>query len=75
VTKLPRDVSGDEAVRAFKRAGYVLDHTVGSHAVLLHPSDPQKRLVVPLHRSIKVGTLSKLLKDAGLAVEEFIELL
>jgi len=53
----------------------MLDHTVGSHAVLLHPSDPQKRLVVPLHRAIKVGTLGKLLKDAGLSVEEFIELL
>lgn len=75
MVKIPRDVSGDQAVRAFRRVGYVLDHTVGSHAVLLHTSDPRKRLVVPLHRQIKVGTLGKLLKDAGLTVEEFIALL
>jgi len=34
-----------------------------------------KRLVVPLHRVVKVGTLGKLLKDAGLTPEEFIDLL
>lgn len=34
-----------------------------------------KRLVVPLHKALKVGTLSRLLKDAGLTVEEFIRFL
>ena len=75
MAKIPRDISGEDAVRAFGRLGYFRDHTVGSHAVLLHSKDPRKRLVVPLHRSLKVGTLSKLVKDAGLTVEEFIELL
>jgi len=75
VAKIPRDVSGEQAVRAFGRIGYVHDHTVGSHAVLVHSSDPMKRLVVPLHRVVKVGTLGKLLKDAGLTPEEFIDLL
>ncbi|MFQ5817419.1 MAG: type II toxin-antitoxin system HicA family toxin [Terriglobia bacterium] len=75
MAKIPRDVSGDQAIRAFKRIGYVLDHTVGSHAVLLHGTDPRKRLVVPLHRVVKVGTLNKLIKDAGLTVEQFVDLL
>lgn len=73
--KLPRDVSGEQALRAFMRAGYIHDHTVGGHAVLLQAADPRRRLVVPLHRAIKAGTLSKLIKDAGLTVDEFIELL
>lgn len=73
--KLPRDASGEQVIRAFKKIGYVVDHTVGSHAVLLHGSDPRKRLVVPLHRVVKVGTLGKLIKDAGLTVEQFIDLL
>ena len=73
--KLPRDVSGKQAVRAFEKLGYVVDHTVGSHAVLLARGEPKKRLVVPLHKAVKVGTLSKLIKDAGLTVERFIELL
>jgi predicted RNA binding protein YcfA (HicA-like mRNA interferase family) len=75
VPKLPRDVSGQQAVKAFRRIGYSLDHTVGSHAVLMHEGDPRKRLVVPLHRAVKVGTLSKLIKDAGITVDEFVELL
>ena len=73
--KLPGDVSGEQAIRAFKKIGYVLDHTVGSHAVLLHGTDPKKRHVVPLHRADKVGTLGKLIKDAGITVEQFIDLL
>ncbi|MGH9789313.1 MAG: type II toxin-antitoxin system HicA family toxin [Candidatus Acidiferrales bacterium] len=75
MAKLPRDVSGDHAVRAFKRVGYVLDHVAGSHAILMHPKDPRKRLVVPLHPVVKAGTLSRILKDAELTVDEFIELL
>lgn len=57
------------------KIGYLHDHTVGSHAVLIHPSDPIKRLVIPLHKTVKVGTLSKLVKDAGLSVDQFIDLL
>jgi predicted RNA binding protein YcfA (HicA-like mRNA interferase family) len=75
MAKLPRDVSGDQAIRAFAKIGYRVDRTVGSHAVLLHAADPTKRLVVPLHRVVKVGTLRRLVRDAGLAVEEFRELL
>jgi len=75
MAKLPRDVSGEQVVKALRRIGYSHDHTVGSHAVLLFPGPPQKRLVVPLHRVVKVGTLGKIIKDAGLTVEEFLELL
>lgn len=73
--KLPRDASGEQVIRALKKVGYVHDHTAGSHAVLLHPRDPRKRLVVPLHRVVKVGTLGKIIKDTGLTADEFIELM
>ena len=75
MAKLPRDVSGEQAIKVFRRAGYFHDHTRGSHAVLMHKENPMKRLVVPLHKALKVGTLSRLLKDAGLTVEEFIRFL
>ena len=75
MAKLPRDVSGDRAVRAFGRAGFVLDHQTGSHMILVHASDPRKRLVVPKHRSLKPGLLLKLIKDSDLTVERFLELL
>jgi predicted RNA binding protein YcfA (HicA-like mRNA interferase family) len=38
-------ISGDEFVRAFRKIGYELDHTEGSHMILLHPS--RRRLSVP----------------------------
>jgi predicted RNA binding protein YcfA (HicA-like mRNA interferase family) len=75
MTKLPREVSGERAVRAFGRIGFVVDHQTGSHMVLAHTSDPRKRLTVPNHRVLKPGLLLKLIKEAGLTVEQFIELL
>ncbi len=75
MAKLPREVSGDRAVKAFGRAGFVVDHQTGNHIILTHPEDPRKRLSVPRHRTLKPGLLSKLIKDSGLTVEQFIELL
>ena len=33
-----------------------------------------KPITVPLHKEIKPGLLSQIIKDAGLSVDEFIEL-
>ncbi len=55
------------------RLGYVIDRTRGSHAILHCPG--RRPLVVPLHRELKRGTLRGLIRDAGLTVEEFEELL
>jgi predicted RNA binding protein YcfA (HicA-like mRNA interferase family) len=74
MTKLPRDVSGERAAKAFGRIGFVLDHQSGSHMIPVHPDDPAKRLTVPAHRALKPGLLRKLVKDAGLSVEQFVEL-
>jgi predicted RNA binding protein YcfA (HicA-like mRNA interferase family) len=73
--KLPV-VSGPEVVRALKRAGFVVDHTTGSHLIMRHPVS-RRRAVVPRHggRDLRPGTLRAILDDAGLTVEEFIELL
>jgi predicted RNA binding protein YcfA (HicA-like mRNA interferase family) len=75
MAKVPRDVSGERAVRAFRRIGYVLDHQTGSHMILTHTDASRKPLTIPNHRTIKVGLLAKFIKDAALSVEEFIELL
>ena len=73
MTKLPPDVSGERAVRAFGRIGFVVDHQTGSHVILVHAQDPMKRLTVPQHRALKPGTLRQLIKQAGLTIEEFID--
>jgi predicted RNA binding protein YcfA (HicA-like mRNA interferase family) len=73
--KLPRDLSGERAAKAFGRVGYVVDHQSGSHIIMYHPGDPRKRLTIPNHKFLKPGLLSKLIKDAGLTVVKFVDLL
>ena len=55
--------------------GYEVDHQRGSHVVLRHKEPPHKRITVPLHKEIAKGTLRAILREAGLTVEEFLELL
>jgi len=72
--KLPV-ISGIEAVKALSKIGYEIDHQTGSHIILRQNKKPNRRLTVPNHKEIAKGTLRGLVKQAGLTVEEFIELL
>ena len=72
--KLPV-VSGKDAVKAFAKIGYQLDHQTGSHMILRHMNEPHRRLSVPNHKEISKGLLRDLIKEAGLTVEEFVDLL
>ena len=74
MAKLPI-VSGSDAVRAFGRVGYDVDHQTGSHIILRHGDPPHRRLSVPNHKELAKGTLRALMREAGLLVEEFVELL
>ncbi len=73
MTRLP-SVSGRECVRALERAGFYVDRQRGSHIVMKR-DDPPARVVVPDHRELKRGTLRAIIRQAGLTVEEFVELL
>jgi predicted RNA binding protein YcfA (HicA-like mRNA interferase family) len=72
--KLPV-VSGIDAVKAFSKIGYEVDHQTGSHIVIRQRRYPHRRLTVPNHKEVAKGTLRGLIKQAGLTVEEFIDLL
>lgn len=71
--RLPR-VSGQEAVRALERLGFVQLRQRGSH-VVLKKSTPEGSVgcTVPLSRQLAVGTLSGILRQAQVTTEEFIE--
>lgn len=65
-----------EAIRALGRAGFVVDHVTGSHHILLHPARPQRRVTVAYHnKDLKPKTLRSIIRQAGLTVEQFIDLL
>ena len=73
--KLPRDVSGDEAISIFHKIGYRIVRTRGSHVRLRDDENQDhKPITIPKHGSLKPGLLSKLIHDASLDVETFIRL-
>lgn len=74
MTKLPV-VSGRQAVKALCRVGYEVDHQRGSHIILRHRDPPHRRLTIPDHRELAKGTLRHIIRDMGLTVEQFAELL
>jgi predicted RNA binding protein YcfA (HicA-like mRNA interferase family) len=62
-------------VAALAKIAYRLDRQKGSHMVLRQGSAPHRRLTVPDHREIAEGTLRAIIREAGLTVDEFRELL
>jgi len=69
--KLPV-VSGAQTIRALERLGFAVARQRGSHIVLRRgPSG----CVVPNHRELKTGTLTGILKQAGVSADEFMEVL
>jgi predicted RNA binding protein YcfA (HicA-like mRNA interferase family) len=64
-----------DVIRALGRAGFVLDHSTGSHRFFRHPTRAGL-VVVAFHRKdLKRGTLRGIIEQAGLSVEQFIALL
>ncbi len=67
-------VSGERAVRAFQKAGWIKDRQRGSHVILIKPGHAVS-LSVPQHREVAPGTLRALIRAAGMPVDEFVALL
>jgi predicted RNA binding protein YcfA (HicA-like mRNA interferase family) len=67
--KLPR-LSGKECIRALERLGFLKIRQKGSHVVMRRASTG---CVVPLHKEIKPGTLSGIIKQAGVSTDDFIK--
>lgn len=63
-------LSWREVVKAFERLGWALIRQHGSHRHYTHPDSPNI-LSIPEHSIIKSGTLSGLLRTAGVTREEF----
>jgi predicted RNA binding protein YcfA (HicA-like mRNA interferase family) len=73
--KLPV-ITSQQLLRALKRAGFVIDRQTGSHVSLIHPDLPVLTVTVPYHKKdLKKATLKKILNQAGLTVEQLIDLL
>lgn len=77
--RLPRDLTGAQLVRALGRLGYLPTRQTGSHVRLTCQSPAQHHVTVPMHASLRIGTLAAVLTavaDAhGLTRDELLQLL
>lgn len=75
MTKVP-SLPYDQIIGALQRDGWVVVRQKGSHVRLQKRTSTELlKLTVPGHRPIKRSTLSHILKQAKLTVEEFNGLL
>jgi predicted RNA binding protein YcfA (HicA-like mRNA interferase family) len=71
--KLPR-IPSREMIRALEKLGFKAVRQNSSHVVMKKMTDDGEiGCVVPIHRELKVGTLSDVLKQAKIDPEEFID--
>lgn len=65
------NISGKDAVKIFRKFGYVLDHQTRSHMILYHDSRPT--LSVPNHKELALGLLGGLISKSGITLEGFLK--
>jgi predicted RNA binding protein YcfA (HicA-like mRNA interferase family) len=71
-----RRVSGEQAVKALERLGFVRVRQRGSHVVMKKMTfEGSVGCVVPAHRVIAVGALRSVLRQARVSPEEFLKVL
>ena len=64
--KLPRDLAGAVLIRALcKHWYYRRIAQVGSHVSLQTESPSRQRIVVPSHKTLRVGTLNAILRSVA----------
>ena len=68
--KLPRDVSGRDPVKVLRRLGFSVERQEGSH---IRMSKGGIHVTVPNHKALLPKTLQSILRQAGLALEEFVD--
>ncbi|MDT4894988.1 MAG: hypothetical protein QOH25_65 [Acidobacteriota bacterium] len=69
-----RRVSGNEAIKALERLGFIRVRQQGSHVILKkQTTEGEVGCVVPLHRELAIGTLRGLLRQAKVTPDEFMD--
>jgi len=65
----------DRVISALKRDGWVVVRQRGSHIRLQkHVQDEILKLTIPAHKPIKRSTLSHILKQARISLDDFLKL-
>ena len=70
------ELSYREILRALQKDGWVIIRQRGSHIRLQkHLGERILKIIVPAHRPVKRSTLSHIIKQAEIGLDEFLKLL
>lgn len=79
MTKIPRDLGGEELALLLRRFGYRVTRQTGSHMRLTTQRGGEHHITIPRHKPLRVGTLNAILKDIaqhlGMEREELLRTL
>ena len=65
--------SGEEIIRIMEAAGYFRARQKGSHVIMQKRTDTGTTTVpVPLHRTVRIGTLQSIIRQSGIPREHFL---
>ncbi len=65
--------SGEEIVRIMETEGFVRARQKGSHLMMQRRTDRGTTTVpVPLHRTVRIGTLQSIIRQSGILRERFL---
>ncbi|MDT3738903.1 MAG: type II toxin-antitoxin system HicA family toxin [Candidatus Kapabacteria bacterium] len=67
-------ISGLDCVRALNKIGFNFIRQKGSH-IIVRRDNPFSQITVPEHKVLDRGTLRSIIKQSGLSVDEFKNLL
>ena len=77
--KTPRNLDGQDLVKALRTLGYTVTRQKGSHIRVTTEQGGEHHKVIPAHKPLKPGTLASILKSIaehhGLTTSELIKLL
>ena len=60
---IPKDVSGQDLIKALKKLDYKVTRQTGSHVRLTSILNGEHHITIPNHNPIKVGTLNSIIND------------
>ncbi|MCG8915384.1 type II toxin-antitoxin system HicA family toxin [Actinokineospora sp. PR83] len=67
------DLSVKKVIRALEAVGFEYTRTRGSHAV--YRDTNSRAVIIPMHGTVKRGTLASIIRQAGLTPAKFLALL
>jgi Predicted periplasmic or secreted lipoprotein len=65
----------EDIIKALLKIGFYRVSQKGSHVKYRKNGEPVRNVIIPMHNEVAKGTLQGILEQAGILLEDFLELL